>query len=247
MSLKKVFVVVFIAVFAACSQDEDITTPRNLKEYLEVNTSLETDEVIACAASNKTINSIVYIFYYPVKEATEIRYYETDSINQDKTDFSLYHRKLAPQEDVFGGYLQKFVRTKTEKERWCLVTYKTPGKLHKSNPIRLKNKSKPTEWKDTVRIEYPQTLHPKFSWDDGIIAENEIYFEVVADANKKLLSGTYTNDKWFQYYTLDNVILNITPQNPPALILDDEYHFTMMGVSEDNWVNLILEKTFVAE
>lgn len=247
MNLLKCFFISIVLLFvASCSQDNDISTPRNLQEYLDVNSSLENAEVIACAASDKTLITKSYVFYYPEEGATDIRYYETDSISQNKADFSLYKRKMLAQEPVSGGYLEKFIRI-DENETWCLVTYKTDGKIHKSNPIKLKNNTKPTEWKDTVRIAYPQTLHPKFSWDDGQILENDIYFQIVTDADNTFLSGTYTTDKWFEYYNLDNVVLNITTNTPPALIKDDEYNFTLMGVSEDNWVNLVLEKTFIVE
>ena len=246
MNFKTTVLLLILGFLYACSKDNDVTTPRNLQEYLDVNSSLILDEVIACAARSKT-PSTVFIYYYPIENVSDIRYYETDSINQNKTDFSLYKRKLLPQSNAFGEYLQKFTRTQTTKEKWCLVTYKTNGKLHKSNPIKIQNLTKPTEWKDTVRIEYPQTLQPKFSWDDGGILENTIYFQVITDADNNFLSGTYTTDKWFQYYNVSNVVLNITTQTPPFLILDNEYNFTTMGISNDNWVNLIVEKTFIAQ
>ena len=50
----------------------------------------------------------------------------------------------------------------------------------------------------------------------------------------------------FQYYKLDNVVLNVTRETPPALQLGMNYGFTLMGVSEDNWVNLVIEKNFEA-
>ncbi len=247
MQQKKVSVLwLLVLLFGACSQDNDTTVPRNLQEYVDVNATLSSAEVIACAASDKTLTSTSLIFYYPIDGASDIRYYETDSVQQDETNLSLYKRKMLPKQSVFGGHLEKFIRT-GNKETWCLVTYKTLGKLHKSNPIRLKNFTKPTEWKDTVRVSYPQTLQPKFSWDDGSIAENDIYFQAITDADDNFLSGTYTTDKWFQFYHLDNVILNITTATPPSLILDNEYNFTVMGVSTDHWVNLVLEKTFIAE
>ncbi|MBA6156903.1 hypothetical protein H3Z83_10280 [Tenacibaculum sp. S7007] len=142
----------------------------------------------------------------------------------------------------FNGYLGRFVRNSTE-DVWCIVTYKSSGKFHKSNPIRLKSQSKPTEWTDKVTIDESESLTPKFLWDDGIVKENRIYFQVITDADNNLLSGTYTYDKWFQYYKLSNVVLNITRETPPNLIKENNYDFTMMGVSEDNWVNLVIQKT----
>jgi len=78
---------------------------------------------------------------------------------------------------------------------------------------------------------------PFFSWQDGLYDDTKIYFQVVSDAQRNLLSGTYTFDKMFTYYELDNVVLNITKNTPPVLSDGNPYEFTLMGVSEDNWVN----------
>ena len=116
--------------------------------------------------------------------------------------------------------------------------------MHKSNPIRLKHQTKPTEWSTSVMVDFTQTTSPKLSWQDGIYKENAIYFQVISDLNNTLLSGTYTYDTWFQYYVLDNVVLNVTREKPPILEIGTDYYFTMMGVSLDNWVNLVLLKQF---
>ena len=78
--------------------------------------------------------------------------------------------------------------------------------------------------------------------------DNIIYFEVVADSLGNLVSGTYTYDKHWKFYDLSNVVLNIhdvTP--PPELTPNAKYKFTLMGVSEDNWVHLAGEKEFVTK
>jgi hypothetical protein len=67
---------------------------------------------------------------------------------------------------------------------------------------------------------------------------------VVSDAQNNLLSGTYTYEKRYRYYELDNVVLNITKGVPPALKNNALYNFTLLAVSEDNWVNLFSEIEF---
>jgi len=62
-----------------------------------------------------------------------------------------------------------------------------------------------------------------------------------------LLSATYTFDKMFQYYKLDNVVLNVTEEEPPNLVVNDTHGFTLLAVSEDNWVNLFSEVIFTVE
>ena len=244
--IKKFVCVVVILFCVSCTKEKAIGNPNNLQEYLNLNSGLETDEVIACAASAEFDTSTSYVFYYPVIGATEIQYFETDGVNIDENDFSNYHRRELPKEGVFNGYLERFVRVNSN-EVWSIVTYKTNGKIHKSNPIRLKHQSKSTEWTTNVDIDFSQNTSPKFSWQDGVIKENAIYFQVVTDENDNLLSGTYTYDTWFQYYQLGNVVLNITRVTPPVLELGSDYNFVMMGVSLDNWVNLVIINKFTPQ
>jgi len=136
------------------------------------------------------------------------------------------------------------IRT-TAKEKWVIITFLENNTLHLSNPIRLKHKSTPTEFTDTVMIDLTTPEHPIFSWEDGLFKDNAIYFQVISDANNTLLSGTYTTEKTFQYYDTAHVILNITNDPPPNLIPSALYNYTLMGVSEDNWVNLFIEKNFI--
>ena len=69
----------------------------------------------------------------------------------------------------------------------------------------------------------------------------------VRDAENNFLSGTYTFEKWFQYFNLSNVVLDINTSNPPNLIEGNSYNLTLMGVSEDNWVNLLIQKGFTGQ
>lgn len=229
-----------VLVFS-CSKDEQ--GYENLHEYLNSNVVNTSDDVIACAASKKEDPNTVFVFYYPLPGASNIKYFETDNSSVDKNNFELYSEVFLPKENVFNGYLGRFVRS-SNNESWCIVTYEFDGKLRTSQPIRLKNTSKPTEWSSEVRIDTLEKLNPKFSWEDGLYKENEIYFEVLTNSNNDLLSGTYTYDKWFQYYKLENVVLNVTRITPPQLMLNNSYSFTMMGVSIDNWVNLVIQKDF---
>jgi len=84
----------------------------------------------------------------------------------------------------------------------------------------IKNNTKPTEWSESVTIDLEDSLMPKFIWEDGIIPENVIYFEVISNEENDFISGTYTFDTLFQFYKLDNVVLK---------------------------VNLVIQKTFTVE
>jgi len=111
----------------------------------------------------------------------------------------------------------------------------------------MKTNPKPTEVNPAlVNIEVEDsTAH--FEWQDGVIDENVIYFQVISDDQGNLVSGTYTYDRSWTFYDTSNVVLNITTDPNPTLEAGKEYNFTMMAVSEDNWVNLLIQQSFLAE
>jgi hypothetical protein len=249
MKLKYIVSVFCVFIFfLACSEDNDITTPRDLQEYRDANANRTLNNVIACAANADANLALTYIFYYPVDGATEIKYFETKNITADKNDFSNYKREILAETAVFGGKLKRFSRPGAD-ESWCIVTYLTDGNLHISEPIRLKNATNPTSWQNEVAIEYPATLEPKFTWSDFGIIDNDIYFQVLTDEENDFISGIYTRNNFFQYYDTSNTDQNlvINTKTPPELVLGATYNFTLMAISEDNWVNSMIQKSFVVQ
>ena len=149
------FLVVFVAL-SACSENDE-TLPDNLSSILATYNDSQIDEVIACAASDKSNTATSHIYYYPIPQAFNVQYFETSSADVDPNDFSNYSLTSLPTEDVFGGYLKRFVRSGSD-EVFSIVTFETQGKFHKSNPIRLKQTSKPTEYHMEVMIDNSQSL-----------------------------------------------------------------------------------------
>jgi len=247
MAIRSFIVVLCISIFYSCSEDTDVIVPRNLEEYRATFGDQDFGNVIACAATQNGNASLTNVFYYPEDGASDIRYYEAESIDDDSLDYTKYRRQNLDASNVFGGKLQRFLRN-SSSENWAIVTYVVAGKLHISNPIRIKNNSKPTVYQDEVGITYPSTLTPRFTWEDNAVDDNDIYFQVISQNINNVdefISGTYTNDNFFQYYDTSNVVLNITDGTPQDLEIDTEYNFTLMDVSDDNWVNLIIEDSFV--
>lgn len=242
--MKKLLLLALVLCIS-CSKD-NIETYETLNEYVDLNSLNSKDHVIACAASKADNSNTVFVFFYPVPGATDFKYFETENTDVEKSDLTLYSEVDLSVEPVFNGYLQRFVRN-SEQEVWCTVTYKVAGELRMAQPIRLKHQTYETEWSDEVQIAYSENSKPTFSWQDGLIDDNAIYFQVVTNGQNDLLSGTYTYDKSFTYYDVSNVVLNVTREEPPALVLNDDYGFTMMGVSLDNWVNLVIQKDFQIE
>lgn len=236
---------VSVLFLQSCSNEFEQPTAL-LTQVIDFYSDLERGEVIACAAGKENDVFTTYIYYYPPPGATDIKYFETNSEHVISTNFGNYHEIEYPQEDVFGGYLKRFVRDRSH-EAFGIVTFVNDGKFHISNPIKLKNRTRPTEYRDAVSIDQTQSLLPKFSWNDGTFTDNVIYFQVITDVNNNFLSGTYTTQRNFQYNNFSNVVLDINRETPPDLIANDDYNFSMLAVSEDNWVNLIIEKPFTAQ
>jgi hypothetical protein len=244
MDFKKIVFLLICISICSCSEDTDITVPRNLQEYIDESSNVEEKAIFAYAANAPSNTSLAYIVYYPEEGASDIRYYELSAATLDKTVFANYRRQSLVSTDVYGGKLQRFSRSGS-LESWCLVTYVIQGILRISEPIKLNNTSKSTVYSDDVSINYKTTLEPNFSWEDGARNESVIYFQVISDEEEDFISGTYTEDTFFQYYDETNVTLNINTAIPKNLVEDEVYNFTMMGVDEDNWVNIIIEEQFI--
>ncbi len=234
-----------VLIFISCTSDSVVDDDAILSNYI-VDRNIEKRAVIACAGSNLDASKVL-VFEYPVSGARNTKLYETATINVDESDFSNYTKVTVEGKPIFNGYLQQFDRN-LNIEKWIIVTHELDGEIKISNPIRTKQFSKESNWTEEVEINQEVSTMPKFSWEKDQFGDNAIYFQIVSDAQNNLLSGTYTFESTFQYYNTSNVVLNITIATPPALSVGTQYNFSLMDVSEDNWVNLfILNKNFIAE
>ncbi|MEP5341701.1 MAG: hypothetical protein ABJL44_04760 [Algibacter sp.] len=238
------YLILCVFVFSSCEKDNDDDTLFTLASYINGQV-YELGAVIACAASDEISNEIL-TFYYLEEDASNIQFYETVNAEVDKLDFSKYIQVFLESEPFFNGDLGKFTQNGSV-EKWIIITFELHGEIKISNPIRSKQLSKPTVWTDAVTIDQTESTMPDFMWEDNAVGDNAIYFQVISDHQNNLLSGTYTYENHFQYYNISNVILNVTTQTPPALIVGNTYNFTLMDVSEDNWVNLVVLKMFESQ
>ena len=247
-NMKGLFFLTIVLILLSCN-DEVLLDERILSDYLELNNSLELGDIVACAGGNENgllglASKPTDIIFYPIEDATDFRYFESEDV-VNINDFSKYIEKNLTNESVFNGYLWKFNNEPFSGEKMGIVSYRTPGKIHICTPIRQKTNIKPTEVNpDLVEIN-ENGVTPSFSWTDGVIDENAVYFHVISDIENNFISGTYTFEKTFTFYDLSNVIFNITDTtSTPSLKPDEDYRFTLMGVSADNWINLFVEKEF---
>lgn len=258
MNIRLVSLFLFIGLIlnTSCEEDPLLCTDENsLACFIQENQDRSLSKnLIACAAGGEKSlldnpDLPVSVYFYPIPTASEYRYFETKDLSADPEDFGAFSEVLLEDRPVFNGYLRRFLRTTTTEDTWGRVVYFTPDSIHVSNAIRLKYGTKPTEFApEKLSIDLNSPTEPVFSWEDGLVNENAIYFQVIATETGDLVSGTYTYDKQFRFYDLNNVVLNIRDVSPtPNLIPGNTYSFTLMGVSLDNWVNLIIEQEFVAE
>ena len=246
--MKNLILLLITLSFFACQKNEELQE-NILADYIELNNDLEPGDIIACAGGKDggllgPATAPTDVFFYPIEGATDFRYFEAENV-ADSLDFSKYVAKDLSSEPIFNGYLWKFNNIPFTGERMGVVTYRTPGMLHTCTPIRQKTTTKPTEVNNDLGNVLSNGVTPTFTWEDGVIKESVIYFQIISDADDNFISGTYTFEKQFTFYDLSNVVLNITDTIAlPVLVPNEDYTFTMMGVSEDNWVNLLIQKEF---
>ena len=244
------FVALLLLAFS-CNSDDDLQG-LSLADYIENNGSPDLADIVACAGGSESglfglETEPTDVFFYPIEGATDFQYFEAENV-ADSLNFEKYFKKELTDEALFNGYLWKFNNIPFTGERMGVVTYRTPGNLHACTPIRLKTNVKPTEVNNDLGEVIESGVNPSFVWEDGNIDDSVIYFQVISDANDNFISGTYTIDKEFTFYDLSNVVFNITDTTSvPTLEAGQDYNFTLMAVSEDNWVNLIIQKEFSAE
>ena len=239
METKFLFFGLLAMLFISCKGDDDtvVLSENVLSEYLTFYANRDLDEVIACAASNETNIEDVNVYFYPIIGSSDVRYYETKNSTVDPNDFSNYTLKNISDTPILGGKLAQFHRI-GDDEAWGIVTFLSEGKVHKSNPIRLKQIAVPTEYVSNGFVDVTEPKAPKFSWSKSNANDDVIYFQALVESTGGFVSGTYTTDLCFQYYDTSNVVLDINISTPMDIDVTKEYVMNVMAVSEDNWVNL---------
>lgn len=228
------------------SEDTPTLSSSVLSEVLE-NISFEVGAVIACASNDANDSNQVNIYFYPEIGSSDFKIYETVSADINPNEFSNYTRSDIQNTPLFNGFLSQFSKVENQ-EKWFIVTFQLEDEVKVSNPIRSKQFSKPSLFNLDITINQDTAQMPLFSWENNAVGDNAIYFQVVSDAQSTVLSATYTFESNFQYYNTSNVVLNVTQGDPPNLISGQNHQFTLMDVSEDNWVNaLTLNKNFTVE
>lgn len=246
------YIMLFSLFFFSCKKDDFSQLPNTLQVDIEEQSNLTPfNELVACAAGGQEgfmddEDFPLSMFFYPELNASNFKYYETENGDDDPNNLNLFLEKDASHEPLFNGFLRRFFLPKPEKDVWARVSFVANDTLWYCKPVRLKYFEKPTQYApELCQVDLTNSVEPVFNWQEGIADDNFIYFQVISDENNDALSGTYTNDLSFQYYYLDNVVFNVTRSGQvKPLQIGATYNFTLMGVSNDNWVNLIIDKKF---
>ena len=244
--LMKQAIAIICLILVSCSSENTSTLIDNsLPNYIR-NKTIETGAVIACAGNIISDTNLLEIYFYPEDGSENYKLFQTNSSELDPNDFSSYEESISTDFPFFNGYLKKFEES-SSVEKWFIVSFEMDGEIKLSNPIRAKQLNQSTFFTDAIDVNQDNSQMPIFSWDVNSEANNAIFFQVLSTINDDLISGTYTFENQFQYYNTSNVVLNITNGTPPSLMIGEEYKFTVMDVSIDNWVNTIYTKTILIE
>ena len=151
----------------------------------------------------------------------------------------------------------------THKTRWAIPILQRVGFNYSSSVLPAKNPlygwdglpRHPFRWLDSV-IEFPCPVTNILGFTIPYLGG--AYFRLFPSVVRKMgvrrssseeALWTYCHPWEFdpeeKYYQLENVVLNVTRETPPPLLSNNSYSFTMMGVSLDNWVNLVIQKDFL--
>ncbi|GAB5417939.1 MAG: hypothetical protein Crog4KO_23130 [Crocinitomicaceae bacterium] len=211
-----------------------------LEEFIAENQGRTEDFLIACAAGD--INGFmgsterpISVFFYNVDDASSAMLY-VKSEEGGKDEFCYYSRAEEIPESMFNGRMGRFSVSTEYNGKWVIVVYNTGDTYNVSDPIFIRADTHPTVDISSKIITQGSGSQPQFNWLSDFVKGNVIYFSLISNANNDFVSGVYTKEKYWNFYDLSNVVLNVTPTMNPTLDTQESYTYTNMGVGEDNWV-----------
>ncbi|NND05544.1 MAG: hypothetical protein HKN87_04110 [Saprospiraceae bacterium] len=240
-----------LLLIASCNKET--SAPENtLQAYIDEHPEWQPhDELVACAAGGQQgflddANAPLSMFFYPKLYSTNFRYYETRDGEANPDDLAKFVEMEANFEPLFNGFMARFPLPEPGSDRWACVSYVSQDTLWYCKPVRYKMQSKPTIFStDRMEITLENDITPLITWEDQD-PENIIYFQILVDERGDAISATYTEEKAFKFYDTSNVVFNVTRPGPVLPLLPNkDYSVILMGISGDNWVNLIAQGSFI--
>lgn len=224
---------------------EKLIVPQNLEEYLAKNSVNNTQKITAFGVSKSNSLNDVFVYFHPIENARDFRYYETDSLNVDKIDFKNYRRKFLNTSTDFGAQLRRFSKENRE-EVWSIITYEVDGIIYTSAPIKIEVDNNTTQFQTEITTTQTQSLLPLFSWS-SFNTLNEKYLTIISQ-NNNFISGFFVNKEMYQYKSDSGVIGTINSSTIlPDLMLDATYNISVFGINDNNWSNLSITDSFEAK
>ena len=258
--LKAAFVITLAFIMTACGDDESVTLgdpdAATLSNYIKSHGNLEVKfDLNAFAAGNyegpfSDSTKPVNVIFYPIEDAVDFRYYETNSLQEDPENLILFNEKSYDLLPVFNGEFRKFVSDVSEYEAYGRVVVRTLNNIHISKAIQIESGTIQTEYNNSlVRIDTSAGSNPSFTWRDGLRPGNVKYFQGVVNPMGDLMAGTFTEGNSYQYKDFSTVIetLHLISDPLPDLEAGINYRFVLMGISATNWVNMIADTSFTVK
>lgn len=235
--MRIIAIVLGLFVIASCNKKPEQS---ELEAFIAENQGRSEDFLIACAAGNMdsfmgSSERPISVFYYNVNDASSAMLY-VKSEEGGKDDYCHYSRAEEVPESMFNGRMGRFAISNAYNGKWVIVVYHTGETYNVSDPIFLRADTHPTIDITSKIVAQGTSTQPEFNWLSDFVKGNIIYFSLISDSNDTFVSGVYTTEKYWNFYDLSNVVLNVTPTMNPTLSSQESYTYTNMGVGEDNWV-----------
>ena len=252
------FIIMFhltILILNSGCRKDDQDSSQTLQAYIDDQAQWKPhNQLVACAAGGQEgflddPTAPLSMFFYPKLYSTNFKYFESSSLEIDTGDLAQFIERDVPIEPLFNGFMARFPLPKPSEDRWARVSFVSNDTLWYCKPVRYKIYEKPTQFRpEILSVSIDSAFQPTFHWPSEGDASNIIYFQIVVDERGDALSATYTTEKTFSYYILDNVVFNVTRPGPILPLLPQrDYSIVLMGISDDNWVNTIAETSFRTE
>ncbi|MFD1553214.1 hypothetical protein DNU06_15235 [Putridiphycobacter roseus] len=224
----------------------------NLAAYLSENAALEQGDILVFAA--KAIDPELYpqgtgnikptVYFHAENNADDFKYFELKD-KEEPYDYKSYkpiNKYPIVIEPLFNGEVSSFSIPTENNEKFIVITYKSSDKLYVSSPIKLETNKIEKATEDLLTITTSNNT-ATFTWEDKTAQSNTTYLQLINDSTGTLISGTYTQDKTFTTADFSNVTDRFMETNL-ALNPNSKYYISVIGISENNWANMLVSKVF---
>lgn len=189
---------------------------------------------------------------YPVQilavipsEATNIRYYESDSLG-NRDSLETYKEKEVEPLTSAEGLFTIFPRNQPRRDRYCRITYEHGDTLFLSPAIAIRARTLKSTYLDPITTDSAANGYFTFSWSS--VPATDLYVFLLTDYTGSAIAGLTTRRNNLQFYDLRFAVRNFFPElNRPELVVGVGYTCTVYSISQRGWLNAMGKHTFKLE